>query len=228
MYNYSVNSLKVNELSCLTNYAKKRNGRDFDYIFLGLDFEVARPGVVKAAAPADTLQDIREAGSPLYRIKSLLSIDTARQSWAVMKNNFKPPWRYYDRDNVQHAKKFSRKETEETFDLHIRSYTKNTSYFRTLGYTGLYRSHLEAYKRENPRSAIVVFIPPMSLPLMQLIVEYGNLDDYFRWLSDVVDVFGTVYLFAYPNRVTTDYMENFFDPIHAYPHIGAMMVDANL
>lgn len=60
---------------------------------------------------------------------------------------------------------------------------------------------------------------------MELIVAYGLLDNYFRWISEVVEVFGEAYLFMYPNRVTSDYFNSFFDPSHMKPHVGDMMVD---
>jgi hypothetical protein len=226
VYNYAVNSMRVDELSCLTEYAKKRNGRDFEYIFLGLDFENARPNAVSSSTPAETSLSIEEAGSLLYRVKALLSIDTAKRSYRVWGNYMKPPWRYYDRNNVQHVKKFTVKEVADIFSMHFKSYAEKKSYYRTLGYGKYYRRHLETFRKENLRSTIVAFIPPLSLPLIQLVVEYGYLDDYFRWMYDIVDVFGTVHLFAYPNEVTTDYLNNFFDPIHAYPAVGDRIIDA--
>jgi hypothetical protein len=54
-------------------------------------------------------------------------------------------------------------------------------------------------------------------------VEEGKLDDYERWLRDLVEVSGEVHHFEYLNSVTRDRGENFFDGSHYYPEIGKVM-----
>ena len=227
VYNYSVNAFRIDELSPFTNYAKKRNGRDFEYIFLGLDFENAGRYAADAATLAAAGKNIEESNSPFYRVKTLLSIDTARYSYSNLENYRRGYWRYYDRDNVEHIKKHTEEELVGIYTLHLKEYTdKKISRYRNFVYSEEYKSYLERYKKENPRSSIVVFITPTALPIMEIIVSYGLLDDYFRWLSEIVDVFGELRLFMYPNAVTNDYFEYFFDPGHAYPSVGDRIVDA--
>ncbi|HOT44594.1 MAG TPA: hypothetical protein PLM53_09025 [Spirochaetota bacterium] len=227
VYNYSVNGFRMDELFPFTEYAKKRNGRDFEYIFLGLDFENAARYAIDEATLAVTKQNFDETNSLLYRVKTLLSIDTARYSWQNLKNYRKGFWRYYDRNNVEHIKKHTREEQLGIFTMHMTEYAdKKKSRYLNFTYNENYKADLEKFKMENPRSRIVVFLTPASLPLLEMIVAYGLLDDYFRWIGDVVDVFGQVYLFMYPNRISEDYLDNFFDPSHANPEVGIMIVDA--
>lgn len=227
VYNYSVNAFRIDELSPFTNYAKKRNGRDFDYIFLGLDFENAGRYAADPATLAAAGANIEESNSLFYRVKTLLSIDTARHSWKNLENNRKAPWRYYDRNNVEHTRKHTEEELVSIYTMHLRQYTdKKMSRYRNFVYNEEYKGYLEQYKKENPRSSIVVFVTPTALPIMETVVAYGLLDDYLRWLSEIVDVYGELYLFMYPNAVTRDYFRHFFDPGHAYPWVGDRMVDA--
>jgi hypothetical protein len=227
VYNYSVNGFRIDELSPFTDYAKKRNGRDFDYIFLGLDFENAARYNPDEATLAAAEQNIKETNSLLYRVKTLLSIDTARYSWKNLDNYRHGSWRYYDRNNVEHIKKHTREEQIGIFTLHMTDYAdKKKSRYLNFVYNENYKKYLEQYKKEHPRSTIVVFLTPVALPLMEMMVAYGLLDDYFHWIYDVIDVFGEAYLFMYPNSVTNNYFDTFFDPSHANPAVGNMMVDA--
>ncbi|HNW27071.1 MAG TPA: hypothetical protein PKN50_01235 [Spirochaetota bacterium] len=227
VYNYSVNGLRLDELSPFTDYAKKRNGRDFEYIFLGLDFENAARYPLDDSMRAATMQNFTETNSLFYRVKTLLSIDTARYSWQNLKNYWHGYWRYYDRNNVEHIKKHTREEQIGIFTQHMTEYAdKKKSRYLNFVYNEKYKQYLEQYKKENNRSRIVVYLTPTALPVLEIIVAYGLLDDYFRWISDVVDVFGEVYLFMYPNRINNDYLVNYFDPSHANPQIGEMIVDA--
>ncbi len=227
VYNYSVNGIRIEEISPFINYAKKRNGRDFDYIFLGLDFENASLFDVHPMIKSMTEKNIKESNSIFYRIKTVLSIDTVRYAYKNLQNFRKKPWRYYDRNNIQHVKKHTREELIEIYTMNFKQYMdKKQSPYLKFVYNSNYRAILEQYKKENPRSTIVPFIAPTATPFMEMIVNCGLVDDYFRWLSDILDVFGSIYLFMYPNEVTNDYFNNFFDPIHAYPSVGAMMADA--
>ncbi|HPV39820.1 MAG TPA: hypothetical protein PKX40_01490 [Spirochaetota bacterium] len=226
VYNYSVSSLRVDELSILTDYAKKRNGRDFDYIFLGLDFENARlhkPEEIRYGSVSEIIED---TNSLLYRLKTLISIDTAKHSWQNLQNYRRGTPRYYDRNNVVHIGKLTRETLLSIYSLCMKEYTDKTKPpYHHFIYHERYKKYLERFKKENRRSKIIVILTPASVPVMELIVAYGLLDNYFRWISEVIDVFGEAYLFMYPNSVTSDYLNSFFDPSHMKPHVGDMIVD---
>lgn len=54
-------------------------------------------------------------------------------------------------------------------------------------------------------------------------LEEGRLDDYERWLRDLVDVNGEIYHFEYLNSVTRDNGQIFFDGSHYYPEVGKVI-----
>ncbi len=227
VYNYSLNDLNVFEIAPFISYAKSRNGRPFDYIFLSLDFEKAGVGAAYIRTVTPPEEYIEESTSLFHRIKTLLSIDTLKYSLQNFKNYRHASWRYYDRNNVQHIRKFTKNELMGIFNLHLASYVdKKKSRYIRFKYMEDYKEYLRTIREENKQSIITPFIPPSSLPVLELIVRYGLLDDYVRWISDIVDVFGEVYVFMYPNEITEDYFSNFFDPIHAYPEVGDRIVDA--
>ena len=71
-----------------------------------------------------------------------------------------------------------------------------------------------------------MYTTPMITPMMKSMVRNNLLDDYLKWVKDIVEVYGECYHFMYPNAINNDYMKNFHDPNHYYPFICDKMVDA--
>jgi hypothetical protein len=227
VYNYSLNDIKIDELSPYVAYAKKRKGGDFDVIFLGLDFENCSRYGIDAAITAGIEQNFEETGGLFYRVKTLLSIDTLKYSYQNLNNYRHGYWRYYDRNNVEHIKEYTKDELVRIYARHLKNYTdKKTSRYLNFSYNEEYKKYLIKFREENSRSLITVYLTPVALPIMDLMARYDLVDDYFRWLSEVLDVFGECYLFMYPNKVTNDYFKYFFDPNHMSPATGDMIADA--
>lgn len=228
VYNLSINSLKLHELIPYTEYARERNGRDFEVIFLGLDFENSeRYDPRHLPSEYDPVSILAEARKLSYRFKTLFSLSTLKYSFMNLRNNSGRPFRYYDRNNRQYIKTFTHAELSVIYNLVLDELIRGPvrRYQRYVYNTG-YRPVLERLKKGNPRSSFVVFLTPVSLPVMEMIVRYDLLDDYLRWIEEVLDVFGEAYLFMYPNEVTIDYYDYLFDPGHLYPGTGRMIADA--
>jgi hypothetical protein len=225
-YNYSLNAMSITEMPHYIAYAKKRNGKPFAYLFLALDFEKA--GETRQSIQAITKPEeyIRESTSLFHRAKVLLSFDTLTYSIRNFQNYRRGTSRWYDRSNVQHIKRFTREELEQIYYGHMILYTdEKTSWYRTFRYLDEYADILRKIRQENEESTIIPFVPPAAVPVMEMIVRCNLLDDYERWLSEIVDVFGGVYVFMYPHEITRDYYTHFFDPSHAYPEIGDVIAD---
>ncbi len=92
----------------------------------------------------------------------------------------------------------------------------------TYEYNPDYKKVLLQLKEKYPDTQFIIFTTPISTPLFQALVEEGRLADYEQWLTDVIDVFGGVYNFMYPNTVTND-ITNYFDGHHFYPEVGTMI-----
>ncbi|TFH41371.1 MAG: hypothetical protein E4G96_05630 [Chrysiogenales bacterium] len=97
--------------------------------------------------------------------------------------------------------------------------------FNNYRYDGGYRTMLEGIRDGNPASRIVPFTTPVVRDFMTGMVRNGLLDDYLRWIREIVEVYGVCYHFMYPNSVTLNYRKYFNDPNHYYPFVSRMMID---
>jgi hypothetical protein len=225
VYNYAINALTPPEYLHYLTYAKKRNCHDFEYVFLGLDFGMSAQF---GELPFDAEKLFAETNSCLYRIKILLSIDTLKFSRKNFMNSRGVRHIYYDRNNIKHTTPLSPDRVALHMKYLLAHFEKSDSpySFNNFVYNPDYRAILEKLKDENPRTRFVVFTTPMIMPMMASMVKNGLLDEYLRWISDIVEVFGECYHFMYPNAVCEDYMNNFHDPNHYNPQVSVMMVDA--
>ena len=111
------------------------------------------------------------------------------------------------------ARQVAAKVQEIDLSPHSVSYHKNYIYDDKL------KNEYLLLKKRYPDSKFIIFITPV---IMDGLNKYKKLDlnkDYFLWLNDLIEVFGEVYTFMYPNSVTAD-IYNFFDPSHFFPDIG--------
>ena len=166
----------------------------------------------------DTIND------PFYRLKNLLSIDVlnySRKNFRLSKDNEIKQLRNYNRQNVAFAKKFDRTTKLRQTEAKVEKF-RNVFYGENYEYNPEFKQVLQVLKRDNPNTEFIIFTTPISTPLFEALVDEGNLDDYHRWINDIITVFGGVHNFMYPNSVTND-LSNYFDGHHFYPRVGKMI-----
>lgn len=232
VFNYSCNGLSLAEYKDYINYARKRMGKELRHVFIGLDFTQTMQGgeqrlpllAMENANSMDPGRIIREVSSPLHRVKSLLSIDTLKYSRRFFNHYPRGCRFYYTRDNVKVYRKFTREELDGILSLYLDYFEK--SIYPSYKFDRSYLHELKKIKDENPDVNIVVYITPESAPLMKLFMKHGLSEYYFRWLSDIVSVFGGCYDFMYPHKVTRNYYDYFHDAVHSNPNVGDMIADA--
>lgn len=49
--------------------------------------------------------------------------------------------------------------------------------------------------------------------------------DYIQWINELIEVFGEVYHFMYPNQIVNNHLDFFYDHHHFYPEVGNYIVD---
>lgn len=49
-------------------------------------------------------------------------------------------------------------------------------------------------------------------------IQTGHFEDYKDWLYTLVNIFGEVHHFMYPNEIAKNYEKYFMDAHHAYPY----------
>ena len=225
VYNYAINGLHPEEYLPYVLYARERNGRGFRCIFAGFDFMFTAKLPPTSLDPAQIFADTR---SPLYRIKTLVSLGTLKQSRRNFMNYLYGRHIYYDRDNVKYSTRLSDELTDQNMKLLMEHFEKsNAPYaFSKYRYFKGYRAYLAALRDRNPGARFYVYVTPVIDPFMKAMVKYDILDGYEAWIRDIVDVFGECYDFMIPTRFSKDYRNNFHDPNHYYPFIADMMIDA--
>ncbi|MGD6788672.1 hypothetical protein ACQCT3_02210 [Sutcliffiella horikoshii] len=220
-FNYSVSSMSMQEYNDFIEYAKKQNKKEFEYIFIGLDFFATDKTRKNIENPMSYINNTNEFA---YRIKSLLSIDLFKQSLENARSSRDEKQHFlrsYDRNNVASAKVFKQETVEKEIKATVENYKKNV-YGKGYKYNEDVPKILLELKKNNPDTKFVIYTTPVTSDLFAGLHEVGRLEDYNRWLTDIVDVFGSVHNFMYVNSITQD-TTNYYDGHHAYPEIGTMI-----
>ena len=222
VYNFSASNLSVREYEPFVDYAVKENKKPFERVILGIDF--FKTSVNQSSTPLSLDSQIDKMEEPFYRYKNLLSFDLleyAFDNYQMSKNNKVVQDRNYNRANVADTVRIDSEKTIEQTKEKIKKFRKEF-YGNTYEYNPDYKKVLLQLKEKYPDTQFIIFTTPISTPLFQALVEEGRLEDYEQWLTDVIDVFGGVYNFMYPNTVTND-ITNYFDGHHFYPEVGTMI-----
>ncbi|KKB41180.1 hypothetical protein [Bacillus thermotolerans] len=218
-YNYAVNNMSIREYDTFLKFAKENSDQKVRRVIIGMDF--FKTSISESERPASLVNYEKKVHQPFYRIRSLMSLDLFKYSlrnFKMSKDNNVAELRVYDRSNVADAKVVSTEEAEKNTKEKIERF-RDEFYGANYQYNPRYKEYLTIFKSRHTDVDFIIFTTPISAELFYAMVEEGHLDDYERWLRDIVDVFGGVYNFMYPNEVTLD-LSNYFDGHHFYPHIG--------
>jgi hypothetical protein len=223
VFNYSVSSMLPQEYGPYVKYAKKQRGEAFRTIYLGLDFfgtnENFKPDFKEPSFYFSNASD------PFYRFKMLFNLDIVERSKYNLKlaNGEVETKAVYNRNLQKKPTNLAMLQAKKNLQKDLETYRKDL-YGNTYKYRSDYRKLLSELKKENPDTKFIVFTTPVSKPLYDLMLESDRYSDYERWLRDIVDVYGGVYHFMYPNSITED-QENYFDAHHFNPMTGTLIVN---
>ncbi|RKD22995.1 hypothetical protein BEP19_12245 [Ammoniphilus oxalaticus] len=220
-FNYAVSEMGIDEYHDYIEYAKRINGKEFDYIVMELYFDGFRKGVIGRQRPLETYHKTTDA--PFYRVRSLFSFDMferAKRNQLYSRSEQYLGPRYYTRDNVAKTN-FINDEIEQTMEAYKRRFKQESS--SEYPVDPEYFEILKEIKRNNPNTEFLLFIEPMAAERIQLILgQEVNWDAYQKWVKEVVEIYDGVYNFMYVNSVTDD-LSHYFDEVHFYPEIGTMI-----
>jgi hypothetical protein len=222
VFNFAVSNMSIREYNSFIEFAKKERGKEFDRIIIGLDF--FKTSIDQSNAPRSLNQYVKKINEPFYRYKNLLSWDLLKYSYEnfkMSKANKVLEERNYNGKNVAFARVIDPEKTKKQTEAKIKKF-RTVFYGKTYRYNPEYKNILMELKNNNPNTEFIVFTTPISTPLFEALVQENRLDDYERWLKDIVSVFGGVYNFMYPNSVTND-ISNYFDGHHFYPPVGTLI-----
>lgn len=223
VFNYAVADLSFKDYDEMIEFAKAQKNFSVDTIMIGLDF--FKTSVAETSADSNFNTYIEQATEPLYRYKNLLSLDVldySRHNYRLSKVGEIVEARNYNRNNVAEAFQIDNeqreKETIEKINKFRNEFYKDEKYV----YNPEFKEMLKTIKKNNPNTDFILFTTPIYTGLFDALIEEGRYPDYVKWLEDIVEVFGEVYHFMYPNSVTND-MTNYFDGHHFYPEVGTMI-----
>lgn len=228
VYNYSVSNMSIREYDTFLAFAEEHSTEPVQRVILGLDF--FKSSIQESSQPYSLTNYEKQFEDPLYRVKNLLSFDTLKysiQNARMSISNEVSLERVYDRENRADAKKISQQELDENTAHKIERF-KQEFYGSHYVYNPRYKEFLTIFNKRHPDVEKIVYTTPISMELFDALVETGHLSDYEQWLRDLVDLYGGVYNFMYPNEVTND-LTNYFDGHHFYPETGtkiAKRIDA--
>ncbi|MCP3761264.1 hypothetical protein NLX67_02520 [Domibacillus sp. A3M-37] len=219
VYNYSVSNMSIREYDTFLAFAEKQSTEPVQNVILGLDF--FKSSVKESSKPYSLANYETKFEDPLYRFKNLLSLDTldySIQNARMSSQDDVSLERVYNRENVADAKGISKKERDQNTSQKIERFKKEF-YGDSYVYNPRYKEFLTIFNERHPNVNKIVYTTPISMELFDALVETGHLSDYEQWLRDLVDLYGGIYNFMYPNDVTND-LSNYFDGHHFYPETG--------
>ena len=209
VFNYAFSNGNPEEYVTFLNYAKTLKDDAFSNIIIGLDF-VGYGFVDKnAESNARLINDIQ--GS--FFLAKYVSLDMAFNSLKTVVSSVytKLGTRVYDNNNNTYI---SRVDPQTTIEVAERL---SEFYYSRMVFDEGYFDALKEMRSSNPETKFIIFTNPVSAPFLRAIYSDHSLKDkYFHWIREIVDIFGEVYFFTYPNEFSKNYMTLSNDGSHYY------------
>lgn len=218
VYNYSVANLSMREYYTMMDFAFEQNP-DYERVILGVDF--FKSSTQEAEAPRSIQNHVKRVTQPFYRAKNLLSFDlmkTSAQNLQMSADDEITEDRLYNREGDAFARKLSEEETLSDTEDKIKKF-ESTFYGKSYTYYPRYKEIMKKVHDLHPEAEKMVYTTPISSELFKSLVSTGLYEEYEIWLRDLVEVYGGVWNFMYPNSVTND-ITNYYDGHHFYPEVG--------
>ena len=223
IFNYALDSIYPFEYKDYIDFAKKIKGKDFKYIIIGADFyNTKKPNNLKFKNPK---YYINNSTSFLYRYKMLFSIDSLKKSIENIEANLsKTAPIYYTRENIKKRPKVSEDERVKNYNKHLKIHV-NGFIGKNYQPNPKYLQILKRLKKDNPNTKFIIFTSPISANLLVETLKKGEkIDEFKRWLRDLVNIFGEIDHFMTINSITTN-LQNYPDDDHFYPYIGKLLAN---
>ncbi|MFB1082213.1 hypothetical protein [Jeotgalibacillus sp. JSM ZJ347] len=219
VFNYSVSNLSMREYRTMIDYALEESDGNLERVILGVDF--FKSSEQEASQPKSILNYVSKVEERFYRYKNLLSLDVfdyTVQNVEMSASDDVKLERVYDRQNTADAAQLSEEEVQQDTDDKIERF-RDVFYGENYEYYSRYKEIMELVKTDHPSLEYIVYTTPISTELFKVLAEEGHMDDYEQWLRDLVDIYGGVFNFMYPNSITNN-IYNYFDGHHFYPEVG--------
>ncbi|HIC43929.1 MAG TPA: hypothetical protein EYO73_06460 [Sulfurimonas sp.] len=224
IYNYGFNGGSPYEQLGFIEFAKEMNKKDLKYLIMGMDFTATiKPPFAKLQG-ASTF--VKNSKGLAYKYKTLISATTLIQSIKNIVSSLKGSSRvYYTRENHKYRRAISDEKRFKKYLVNIKGNAVHFTDERYKYYDG-YILALQKIKDANPNTKIIVYTSPVHANFLLAMLKAGDsrVDDYDRWLRELISVYGEVWHFMTINSVTTK-LKNYPDAEHFYENVGKFVAN---
>lgn len=213
-FNYSFSLAIPYQFNEYLEYAKLQKKSPFDNIILGLDFYGTKKINEKKFNDKQIIDEVENKEVFL----KYMSLDLIKYSFNNIKNFMtnSTGHRVYSRENVIKVDKINEKDVENITLKRVQTYENYNNY----SYSENYIKDLKLLKKSNLDSNFIIYTTPLSDPFLRRILNDSNLSKaYYKWISDLVNIFDEVYFFTYNNYLSQNYKSLSRDGDHYYPDV---------
>jgi len=216
VYNYAANNMVPQEYMKFIDYFSDITENVPKTIILGIDFFGTNKTIATPYIHEDYLSQTEIFA---YRWKTLSNIKLIEYSARNIKQIFKTKKPYYNRDNIKFPPNI------EFHPLKTSAGIKSTLLkLDNYQYNASLKNLYIKLKQKYNKSQFIIFTSPVTINQLNYYKKNNLMPYYFKWLEELVEVFGEVNHFMYPNTITED-LNNFFDSTHILPQTGKYIAD---
>ena len=224
IFNYAAAAIRPPEMNAYIHFAQELHGRPLRLIVLGLDFMGADGQPSKSHTKGLPVAYTQEVKKPFYALATLMNLKSFHLATRNLRANLHPSKSsYFERRTLGMVEYFRPGEDirQKDFEKTMQTFQEVYGHFH---YNPDYKQMLLEIKQNYPQTQFIVFTTPVSKPHLDLLFEKGLADSYRQWLTDIVEVFGSVTHFMDENEITRNYMQHFADSHHLYLDTSALLV----
>ena len=220
-FNYAVSSGTASEFADHIKYTRKRSAIPLKLIIIESSFNHALKCKRTFNAPLFYIDNAENFTKKINNIFSKDAYELAKKTnafpsytyYLISGANFRS-YRYGQRDG------FTPHQKEQEITYQVSSYRENVY---NKEFDPLFPRYISEIHDAVGSANYIVYATPVSKYLLKLMVEMKQLDNYERWIRDLVNEFGVVYNFMYPNMITMN-DDSFNDAHHPTSDTASFLI----
>lgn len=224
VFNYAAAASRPQEAVSYLQFAQDLHGKPLRAVIIGLDFMSAGGTPSQSRVKGEPVVYTQDVQKPFYVLANLMNLKALHLATRNLRANLHPTKENYFERRTNAVVEYFRpgpQDQQNALNETLAIYKNIYAHFR---YNPDYKQTLQEIKQAFPRAEFFVFTTPVAKPHLDELFNAGLTEDYKRWLTDMVDVFGQITHFMDENEVTRHYTDYFADSHHLYPGAADLMV----
>lgn len=223
-FNYSVSSGTASEFADHIKYTRKRSNNPLRLVLIESSFFHALKFKHTFNAPHFYVDNAEDFSKKINNIFSKDAFQLAKK----IKTTPSYVYEYYliNKAQVQSHKYggqregFTSHQKEQEITYQVSSYRENVY---NKEFDPLFPRYISEIHDAVGSANYIVYATPVSKYLLKLMVEMKQLDNYEHWIRNLVNEFGTIYNFMYPNKITMN-DDSFYDAHHTTSDTASFLI----